>query len=131
MSVLAIEDRLISKLSTLFRSSKISEMDTEAISRLAGETPESSLERQRLEEKRRILEAGLQGLRSLHKRKNVANPLKQHQDASDCSEKLSDVTPSRSETASMATNSVGEAPRSTFSSEPFHEVTPGEPGWGS
>lgn len=130
VSVLAIEDRLISKLSTLFRSSKISEMGIEDIYRLAGETMESSLERQRLEAKRRILEAGLQGLRSLHKRKNVARPPTQDQDAANGSEEFSDVTPGRSEGASTATSSVREAPQTDISSEPFHEVTPGEPEWG-
>ena len=130
MSVLAIEDRLISKLSTLFRSRKILELSTEDISRLAGETQESSLERQRLEAKRGILEAGLQGLKSLYKRKKLVTS-QQDQHASDGSGTMLDVTPSRSETASAATSSVGEAPRSTFSNEPFHEVAPGEPEWGS
>ncbi|KAL8367053.1 hypothetical protein RB599_010965 [Gaeumannomyces hyphopodioides] len=74
LSILAIEDCLISKLSTLFRSSNVLEMSAEDISRLAGETQESSLERKRLEAKRGILETGLQGLKSLHKRRNVNPP---------------------------------------------------------
>ncbi len=49
VSVLAIEDCLISEVSGLLRSSQILKMGPETISRLAGETAESSVERKRLE----------------------------------------------------------------------------------
>ena len=120
MSILAIEDCLISKLSTLFRSSNVLEMSDDDISRLAGETPESSLERRRLEAKRGILETGLQSLKSLHKRRNVVNPPKQDQVASEDSEQMSSMTPSGSEKASIATNSAEAAPRATSPYEPYH-----------
>jgi hypothetical protein len=111
VSILAIEDCLISKLSTLFRSKNVLDMSAQDISRLAGETPESSLERKRLEEKRRILETGLQGLKSLHKRRNVVNPPQQDQVASEDSEQMSAMTSSGSEKASIATDSADAAPR--------------------
>lgn len=120
MSVLAIEDCLISKLSTLLRSSNVLEMSGEDISRLAGETRESSLERKRLEAKRGILETGLQGLKSLHKRRNVVNPSKQDQVVSEDSEQMYTMTPSRSEKASTTTNSVETAPRAIIPNEPSH-----------
>lgn len=74
MSVLAIENCLISKLSTLFRASNFPEMSDQALAHLAGETSESSLERRRLEAKRETLKTGLQ---SLHKRRNLVNLPKQ------------------------------------------------------
>ncbi|SPO02545.1 related to Mx2 protein (GTPase protein) [Cephalotrichum gorgonifer] len=107
MGVLAIEDCLISKLSTLFRSTNVLNMSKEERSYLAGETAESSLERKRLEAKRGILEEGLQRLKSLHKRKRLVNPSRQDQTASDDSE-VSAMTLSRSEKTSMATNSSVE-----------------------
>ena len=118
VSILAIEDCLISKLSTLFRSRNVLEMSDQDISRLAGETPESSLERKRLEAKRGILETGLQSLKSLHKRRNVVNPTKQDQVASEDSEQMSAITPSSSGKASMATTSAEAAPREIVSDEP-------------
>lgn len=107
LSILAIENCLIGKLPTLFKSSNVLEMSAEDLSRLAGETRESSLERKRLEAKRGTLETGLQGLKSLHKRKNVNAP-EQDQDrlASEDSEQASATTPSGSEKASIATDSV-------------------------
>lgn len=116
-SILAIEDCLIKKLPMLFRSSNVLKMSEQDISRLAGETPETSLERRSLEEKRRILETGLQSLKSLHKRRNVANPPRQNQAASGDSEQVSAITPNGSESASIATHSV-EAAR--LSDEPAH-----------
>lgn len=120
VSTLAIEDCLISKLSTLFRSSNVLEMSDEDISCLAGETRESSLERKRLESKRGVLETGLQGLKSLHKRRNVVSPPKQDQVASEDLEKMPAMTPSGSEKASIATNSTEEAPRAIIADEPSH-----------
>ncbi len=117
VSILAIEDCLISKLSTLFRSRNVLEMSGQDISRLVGETPESSLERKRLEAKRGTLEAGLQSLKSLHKRRHVVNPTKQDQVASEDSEQMSATTPSSSEKASIATNSAEAARRAIISDE--------------
>jgi hypothetical protein len=110
MSILAIEDCLISKLSMLFRSSNVLKMGDEEIARLAGETLESALERRRLEAKRGILETGLQGLKSLHRRRNTVSPNNADQVASEDSQQLSVMTPSRSEKASIPPDS-GEAPR--------------------
>jgi hypothetical protein len=120
VSILAIEDCLVSKLPTLFRSSNVLEMSRKDISRLAGETQESSLERKRLEAKRGILETGLQGLKSLHKRRNVVNRPKQDQVASEDSEQMSAMTPNRSEKASVTTSSAEAAPRATIPDEPSH-----------
>jgi hypothetical protein len=120
VSILAIEDCLVSKLPTLFRSSNVLEMSDEDISRLAGETRESSLERKRLEAKRGILETGLQGLKSLHKRRNVVNRPKRDQVASEDSEQMSAMTPNRSEKASVATSSAEAAPQAIIPGEPPH-----------
>lgn len=128
VSVLAIEDCLISKLSTLFKSSNVLEMSEQDISRLVGETPESAVERKRLEAKRGILETGLQGLKSLHKRRNAVDPPSQDQVASENSEQLSAMTPSRSETASIGNSSAEAAPRAIIPDEASHSpdrvVTP-------
>jgi hypothetical protein len=111
ISNLAIEDCLISKLPTLFRSNNVLEMSSEDISRLAGETRASSLERKRLEAKRKILQTGLQGMKSLHKRSTVVDgPPKQDEVASEDSEKMSVMSRSRPEKASTATYSAEAAP---------------------
>ncbi|KAK0618879.1 P-loop containing nucleoside triphosphate hydrolase protein [Immersiella caudata] len=90
MSVLAFENRLISKLPTLLRSSNFPEMgDEAALHELAGETDESSLERRRLEEKRGTLKKGLQDLKSLQKRKNLVKRPKQEQGPQEESERMS------------------------------------------
>lgn len=120
VSILAIEDCLVSKLSTLFRSSNVLEMSAQDISRLAGETRESSLERQRLEAKRKILKTGLQSLKSLNKRRNVVNPTEQHEVVTEDSQQMSAMTPSRSEKASTATNSTEAALRATIPDEPSY-----------
>lgn len=108
MSTLAIENCLISKLPTLFRSSNVLEMSPEDLADLAGETPESSLERQRLEAKRKTLKTGLQSLKSLNKRRNVVDPIEQNQLTSEESNQVSVKTPSRSENSHAATTSAGE-----------------------
>lgn len=114
VSNLAIEDCLISKLSTLFKSGNVLEMSPQDVSRLAGETPESSLERQRLEAKRKTLKTGLQSLKSLNKRRSgVVSPTEQDQAVSEDSEKTSAMTPSRSEKASIATD-IAEADHPAF-----------------
>ncbi len=73
VSVLAIEDCLIGGVSDLFRPRKVLKMSPEDISRLAGETTESSVERKHLEEKRDILDAGLRGLKGLQKQRRFAH----------------------------------------------------------
>lgn len=73
LSVLAIEDCLIGKVSELFRSNKVLNMSPEDISRLAGETTESFVERQRLVEKHKTLDAGLRGLKSLKTQRQFAH----------------------------------------------------------
>jgi GTP-binding protein EngB required for normal cell division len=120
MSILAIEDCLISKLPAVFKSSNVLEMSDQDLSRLAGETRETSLERKRLEAKRLILEKGLQGLKSLHKRRSVTNPHRQDQATSEEVEQMSTMTPSSSETASIAPTSAKEAPRASIPGEPSH-----------
>jgi hypothetical protein len=105
VSVLAIEDCLISKLPKLLRSSNVLEMDPEVISRLVGETAESSRERERLVTKQGILETGLQSLKSLHKRSNlVKQPVKQDQVAWEDPEPMVTKTPGSSATAPEVTN---------------------------
>lgn len=78
MSVLAIEDCFLKKISTLFRSSLV-EMNDEDISRLAGETEECSRERSRLEEKRVILEASLRRLKRALEQNNVMDAFEHDQ----------------------------------------------------
>ncbi len=95
-------------------------MSDQDLSRLAGETQESSLERKRLEAKRGILETGLKSLKSLHKRRNVVNPPKQGQVASEESEQIFAMTSSRSEKASITTNSSEAASRAMIPDEPSH-----------
>lgn len=72
VSVLGIENCLVGKVPELFRSIKILDLGPEDISRLAGETEESSVERNRLEEKREILSAGLQELVGLKKQRPLS-----------------------------------------------------------
>jgi GTP-binding protein EngB required for normal cell division len=97
VSVLAIENRLIDKIPTLYRSSGFPDMSDEDLSHLAGETPESSQERKRLEAKQAILRTGLQSLKSLQKRGNVVRPTKQdRQGLPEDSAGTSARTPSRS-----------------------------------
>lgn len=118
VSTLAIEDCLIAKLSTLFRSSNILGMSEQELSHLAGETPESSLERQRLEAKRQILKTGLQSLKSLNKRRNVIIATEQDQVEMEESDQVSATTPSRSEKSPVATNGAGDSLREMIHDEP-------------
>ena len=118
VSALAIEDCLISKLPTLFRSSNVLAMSIEDISRLAGETQASSIERTRLEAKRKILETGLQSLKSLHKRRNLVNRSKKHQGARDFLGQMSTMTTSRSEEASITPSGAEPASPAIIHEEP-------------
>ncbi len=82
-------------------------LSDEDIFRLAAETRESSIERKRLEGKRETLETGLQGLKTLLKRRTIVNLPNQAQ-AKD-SEQTFAVTPSRSDGPSIATDSADSA----------------------
>ncbi|KAM5388265.1 hypothetical protein ACJA88_000129 [Fusarium oxysporum] len=118
VSVLAIEDCLISKLPSLFTSSSVAEMSDEELYLLAGETDESSIERKRLELKQGILEKGLQDLKSLYKRSTVVGHRGYHGLSSEDSEKMSAITQSKSEKGS----SITDSPRAA--SEVFGEAVP-------
>ncbi len=121
MSTLAIEDCLISKLSTLFRSNNVIDMSSEDISALAGETQESSQERKRLETKRRVLETGLERLKSFHKRRNIVHPPQLDQVTPKSPKQTSAMTSNRAEKASIATNGAEAPPVATTSYyEPSH-----------
>ncbi|KAL2210499.1 hypothetical protein CC79DRAFT_1269593 [Sarocladium strictum] len=71
MSTLAIEDCLISKLARLFRPTTIRNMDPEEISRLAGESAESTIDRDRLVQQFDTLREGLPILRSFQSRRQT------------------------------------------------------------
>lgn len=122
VSNLAIEDRLISKLSTLFRSSNVLEMSVEDVSILAGETQESSLERQRLETKRKILRTGLQSLKSLNKRRSTPSPTKRSEVESEDSPRIYAMTPNESEEESMTTSSPKACRQATSSGGLSHSL---------
>ncbi|KAK2593837.1 hypothetical protein QQS21_008452 [Conoideocrella luteorostrata] len=102
-------------------SSHVLEMSDEDISRLAGETQAASTERTRLEAKRGILEAGLQRLKSLHRRRNV-DPLKQNQVVVEKLEQISAMTPKRSEKASTDTNCVRSASQASIPDQTPHSL---------
>jgi len=122
MSVLAIEDCLISKLPNLFKSSHVMEMSQQDLKSLAGETEDSAAERKRLETKRGVLVTGLEALKRFHKRKLVNSPT-QKQSASG-REPMSTTTPNRSEDASLGSNSTDEtAPRQVLT--PVYSHSPG------
>jgi GTP-binding protein EngB required for normal cell division len=106
VSVLAIEVCLITKLSSLFRSGDVVEMSDEELYLLAGETQESGAKRKRLEVKQRVLEKGLQDLKSLSKRRTVVDFRKQDDIASDDFEKLPTTTQSHSGNPSPAPSSA-------------------------
>jgi hypothetical protein len=124
VSTLAIEDCLISKLPTLFRSSNVLDMSSEDIARLAGETPASVIERNRLQTKRRTLEAGLHSLKSLHRRMNIVDRSKGHQTGRDILGQMSTMVPSGSDKASIASTSRAEPASQTI----IHEEPSQSPG---
>lgn len=93
-------------------------MSEEDISRLAGETQQSSIERQRLDGKRETLEKGLKGLKNLVKRRNMDKLPKQDQLVSKVSEQTLPLTTSPSEVASIATGVEETTPGSVVSDEP-------------
>jgi len=102
VSVLVIEDCLIGKVSGLFGSSKVLEMSPDDISRLAGETTESSIERKRLVDKRNILDAGLRGLKGLQNQKQFAPSAEWGPLSSEYVQEKSDKITLDSERASIA-----------------------------
>jgi hypothetical protein len=108
--VLAIEDCLIGKVSMLFRSSKVLEMSPEDISRLAGETTESSVERKRLVEKHKILNAGLRGLKGLQKQRKPPRPAEWDSVSSKDVEGNPDMTVLSPEKASISSSVRGPSP---------------------
>lgn len=114
--MLAIEDCLIGKVSGLFLSSKILEMSPEEISRLASETPECSTERKRLEEKRDILDTGLQGLKRIQKPGRFVHPAQWNPLAPEGMRNNLDETPLNSKKPSVA-GSVGELSSVTHSQD--------------
>lgn len=93
MSAFAIEDCLVSKLPTLFKSKNVLAMNEEVISRLVGETEGSRKERARLEAKRQVLKTGLQGLKNLLQRRPVADLSEEDRSAPRDSEQTLTVTP--------------------------------------
>jgi len=101
VSVLAVEDCLIGKVAELFRSDKVLDMSSDDISRLAGETAESSVERQRLVDKRKMLDDGLRGLKGLQKQKQFTRPADWGPVSSGDVEEQLEKTTSDSESASI------------------------------
>lgn len=80
MSNLAVEGCLVSKLDGLFRTRDILEMSPEDISRLSSESPDASSERERLLQKRDVLEKGLPALKGFQNRRNAFAPIKGRND---------------------------------------------------
>jgi hypothetical protein len=109
VSVLAVEDCLIKKIPELFRSSQFLEMSREDVSRLAGETEESFVERKHLVQKGKILNAGLQGLKDLQRQRQIANPAPDELMSSPYPENESEITPSPGK-ASTASSIRGTSP---------------------
>ncbi|KAH7411322.1 P-loop containing nucleoside triphosphate hydrolase protein [Cadophora sp. MPI-SDFR-AT-0126] len=101
VSVLAVEDCLIGKVAGLFRSDKVVDMSSDDISRLAGETAESSVERKRLVDKRKMLDDGLRGLKGLQKQKQFTRPADWAPVSSGDVEEQLEKTTSDSESASI------------------------------
>lgn len=101
VSVLAVEDCLIGKVAKLFQSDKVLDMSSDDISRLAGETAESSVERQRLVDKRKMLDDGLRGLKGLQKQKQFTRPADWGPVSSGDVEEQLEKTTSDSESASI------------------------------
>ncbi|KAM0217107.1 hypothetical protein ACHAPA_006021 [Fusarium lateritium] len=109
VSVLAIENCLISRLSSLFRSGTVAEMSDEDLNLLAGETKESSSKRKHLEAKKGILEKGLQDLKSLYKRRTIVELTKQDDAMFEEPRKETPIAQSGSGKASITACSVGTA----------------------
>lgn len=85
-------------------------MSSDDISRLAGETTESSIERKRLVEKRKILDDGLRGLKGLQKPKQFAHRAEWDPVSSEDVEERSDKATLNSEISSIASSVRGSSP---------------------
>ena len=72
ISVLAIEQRLVQKLPSLFTPENVFNLAPEEIARLAAETGEAAAERGRCEEKLDVLTAALLDLKRLDKHGSVS-----------------------------------------------------------
>lgn len=77
MSNLAVEGCLVSKLDGLFRTRDILEMSPEDISRFSSESTDASLERERLLQKRDVLEKSLPALKGFQNRRNASAPIQE------------------------------------------------------
>ncbi|KAH7186175.1 P-loop containing nucleoside triphosphate hydrolase protein [Fusarium flagelliforme] len=118
VSVLAVEDCLISKLPGLFRSANVMKMGDEDLDLLAGETSESSMERERLKVKLEILEKGLQDIKGFHKRRAVID-LTQHDDIA---WEYPEKKPASSPEQASDISSSAKADSDIFSTEDLAEV---------
>lgn len=121
MSTLAVEDCLISKLSELFKSANIMNMDEQDLHLLAGETPKSSMDRERLKVKQEILEKGLKDIKGFYKRRAVIDPVQHDEKAWEDSEEVSATAGGRLEQASDISSSV-KADSDGFSTEDLDEI---------
>jgi hypothetical protein len=74
VSVLAIEECLISKLPDLLKPSRVHELGTEEIQRLVGESEETASSRTKLNEKRTLLQKGLQDLKRFQTHRVMHSP---------------------------------------------------------
>ncbi|CEI68181.1 unnamed protein product [Fusarium venenatum] len=110
VSILAVENCLISKLPTLLKSHDVVKMTSVEISFLVEESRDTSLERERLKKKRGILADGLQTLRSLQKRSNFIEFQTQDDVTSQYSGQASDVRTSATVSVEATTWSVIEEP---------------------
>ncbi|RBR18138.1 uncharacterized protein FIESC28_06204 [Fusarium coffeatum] len=103
------------------RSTNVMKMDEEDLHLLAGETPESSMERERLRVKQEILEKGLKDIKGFHKRRAVIDPVQHDDKAWEDSEEISAIARGRLEQASDISSSV-KADSDGFSTEDLDEI---------
>jgi hypothetical protein len=128
VSVLAVEDCLIGKVAKLFRSSQFLDMNPDDVSRLAGETEESSVERKHLIQKCKILDAGLRGLKDLQRQRQIANPAPSNLVSLADSENESEETTPGSGQASTASSIRGASPTLSLQ-EALESQEPWENSW--
>lgn len=124
VSVLAIEDCLIAKVSKLFRSTEVLTLSNEDVSRLAGETRKCSVERKRLEEKHKILDAGLRGLKGLQRQRPFHRPAEWDPTSRGTLESRPSTVAPSSEEASIAASVIESSPMMKYqgaADPPFDE----------